>query len=63
MRQPGIDWPRKRLLECLDLLCDCFQSSNVVCVVATALLVSNYYEAFSESLRQISESVFHRISY
>jgi hypothetical protein len=53
MRQSGIDWRRKRLLEFLDLFRDCSQSRNVLYFVATAFLISNYCQALSQSLRQI----------
>jgi len=58
MRQPRIDWLRKRRVQFVDLFRDCFQSCDVFCLVAPALFILNYCEAFSQSLRQIGNYIY-----
>lgn len=59
MHQPRINWLWKCRLQLVDLFRDCAQSCDVFCLVAAALFIPNHCEAFSQSLRQTGQSVFH----
>jgi hypothetical protein len=48
-------------LKPIDFFGDGAQSIDVFCMIAAAFLVSNYCKPFSQGLRQIGQSTFHRL--
>ena len=57
MRQPRINWLWKRCLQLVDLFRNCAQSCDVFWLVAAALFIPNYCEAFSQSVSKIDKHV------
>ena len=53
----------KRCLYCVDSLRDRFQSGDVFCLVATALLIVNNRQTLSQSFSKIGNRLFHWTNY